>query len=343
MSKPQSIALPSSPITMEELRLGKITADAMRERFTTDGYLHFRGMVRKTELDALNSETWALIEQARQMTPARPLGMDDFAYESFVSAFAKQPLHAPATMLQDIYFALHRRSSTMMPRAIDHIGHYSLTARALLGHPDLLSIVEAMQGSQFITTASPMVLKYPGKGAMMPWHRDALRPKDAPEGIPTFTADIYLDATTADTSVWIVPGSHRWSVDAAQAECSRRNDEHKFNVDDAVPIIVEPGDLLLHHTWLIHGSDDSSTNLRRVIYFQFLPMDFASGMFNHTYIRHSHRRIAMSIAERQGMSHITDESPYHYRTNVSFADQADPDWRSLLPFRVPFWFYRRDT
>ena len=331
-----------APVSMLEIRRGLLSAEELRSRFTRDGYLHIRGMVGKDELAALNAETWALIEQARQLTPGRPVGMDDLAYEAFVGAYAKQPLHAPGTMLQDVYFALHRRSGELMPRAIDHIGHYSLAARALLGHPDLLFMVACMQGSQFITTACPMVLKYPGRGAMMPWHRDALRPKDAPEEMPTFTADIYLDATTADTSVWIVPGSHRWSVEDAQAECNRRNADLGFRTEDAIPILVEPGDLLLHHTWLIHGSDDSSTALRRAVYFQFLPMQFAQRMFNHTYIRHSHRRIAMSIAERQGMPYTRDEEAYHFRTQVGFADQADPDWRSLLPFRLPFWHYRKD-
>ncbi len=342
MSAAQVISL-SQGIPIADIALGLIQPEELRQRFVRDGYLHLRGMLREAELKALQDETWPVIEQARLLRPERPYGMDDDAYESFVSAYAKQPLHASTPLLADSYFALHRCSGTLMLRAIDHIGHYALSARGLLGHPDLLRTVEAMQGDQFITTASPMVVKYPGCGAMMPWHRDALRPADAPEHIPNYTADIYLDATSADTAVWVVPGSHRLTPEAAQAECVRRNDKRGFLTEDAVPIVVEAGDLLLHHTWLIHGSGDSSTELRRAVYFQFLPMAFAKRMFNHTYLRHSHRRISMAIAERQGLAHTSGETPYHFRTRVDFATDADPDWRSLSPFRLPFWFYRRDT
>jgi hypothetical protein len=341
------IALPvppqQVPVSVADIRAQRVSAEELQRRFVTDGYLHVRGVVGAAELTALDGEIWALIEVARQLTPARRAGLGDDAYEAFVSAYAKQPQHVPGSMLPDVYYAMHRRSGTLMPRAIDHIPHYALTARALLGHPDLLGVVEAMQGSQFITTACPLVLKYPGKGAMMGWHRDALRPKDAPEHIPTFTADLYLDKTTPENAVWIVPGSHRWTPEEALKDCIQRNDNRGFKTEGAVPLLVEAGDLVLHHTWLNHGSDDSDAALRRVIYFQFLPMPFAQRLFNHTYIRHSHRRIALSIAERQGMAYAVGETPYHYRTEVAFADGADPEWRAQPPFRLPMFYYRKET
>jgi hypothetical protein len=331
------------PVHIDDIRSRRVSPAELRAQFARDGFLHVRGLVSAKELAALHLETWAIIEQARMLTPARPSGLEDDAYEAFVGHYAKQPLHAATPLLADTYFHMHRASGRLMPRAVDHIAHYSLAARGLLGHPGLLEVVEAMQGPEFITTSSPMVLKYPGGGAMVPWHRDALRPKDAPAHIPTFTADVYLDASTRDTSVWVAPGTHQWTPEDALADCIRRNENRGFKTDGAVPIIVEAGDLLLHHTWLNHGSDDSSGGLRRAIYFQFLPMEFAKRMFHDTYLRHTHRRLAMSIAERQGLAHCAGETPYSYRTNVAFAEQADPDWRDLPPYRLRFWHYRKDA
>jgi hypothetical protein len=341
---PEAIpSTPQEPLLVADLRRQGYPRDEMIARFLRDGYVHLRGLIAPTEVAALQAETWPLIEQARQFMPARPSGMDAQAYATFVDAYVQQTCHGLPPFMRDLYTAVHPASGTVMPRAIDHIGHHAITARALLGHPDLLSVVEAMQGDQFITTASPMVFKYPERGAIMCWHRDALRPKDAPEAIPTFTADLYLDATTPENAVWAVPGSHRLSPQEALDDCIRRNDGMGFKTDGgAVPIIAEPGDLVLHHTWVNHGSASCDAPLRRIIYFQFLPMQFARRMFNHTYLRHSHRRIAMSIAERMGQSYAKDETPYRYRTNVSFADRPDPAWRDLPPFRVPFWFYRAD-
>jgi hypothetical protein len=339
-----SAALPApatEPILIADLRQRGYAPAELRARFLRDGYLHLRGLLSPAEIAATQAETWPLIEMARRLMPARPHGMDTAAYAGFVDSYLQQTCHGMPTFMRDLYSAIHPASDTVVPRAIDHIGHHAITARAMLGHPELLRVVEAMQGDQFITTASPMVIKYPELGSIMPWHRDALRPKDAPAEIPTFTADLYLDATTPESAVWMVPGSHHWSAADALADCIRRNQDLGFLTDGgAVPVLAQPGDLVLHHTWLNHGSSSCVAPLRRIIYFQFLPMDFARRMFHHTYLRHSHRRIQMSIAERMGQPYATDESPYHYRTNVAFADKPDPAWRDLPPYRTPFWFYR---
>jgi hypothetical protein len=342
-ASPALLSVHAEPIHIADLRRRGFPREELHARFLRDGYVHLRGLLSPAELAATQAETWPLIEQSRQFMPPRPAGMDAHAYATFVDAYVQQTCHGLPSFMRDLYTAVHPASGTVMPRAIDHIGHHAVSARALLGHPDLLGVVEAMQGDQFITTASPMVFKYPERGAIMPWHRDALRPKDAPEEIPTFTADLYLDATTRESAVWSVPGSHRWQADEAQKDCARRNQEQNFMTDaGAVPIIAEPGDLVLHHTWVIHGSASCDAPLRRIVYFQFLPMPFARRMFHHTYLRHAHRRVMMSIAERMGQPYAKDETPYAYRTNVAFADRPDPGWRDLPPFRLPFWFYRID-
>ena len=77
--------------------------------------------------------------------------------------------------------------------------------------------------------------------------------------------------------VWVIPGSHLWSIEEAQ-EVIDRGDAN-FKRADAVPAEVKPGDILLHHTKVLHGSKiNTSDTLRRVIYF-----DQRTPRWNETY------------------------------------------------------------
>ena len=67
-----------------------------------------------------------------------------------------------------------------------------------------------------------MVLKMPGQGIAVPWHRDRASTDDYPTEPPVFIADFYVDDADMDTCIWVVPGSHKWS-DARTAEAISRS------------------------------------------------------------------------------------------------------------------------
>jgi len=135
----------------------------------------------------------------------------------------------------------------------------------LLAHPFIGDLLTRMVGPDFIPCYESLVFKLPGNGSSVPGHRDG-NPSPGMERI--FNIDIYPDESTVENScVWCVPGSHLWEPQKA-AEWIRRGREDFYSLKGAVPAELEPGDVLLHHVKVLHGSTvNKSTTLRRVVYF----------------------------------------------------------------------------
>jgi phytanoyl-CoA hydroxylase len=142
--------------------------------------------------------------------------------------------------------------------------HPNTFSLRLLAHPFIGDLLHRMVGPDFIPCYESLVFKLPENGSSVPWHRDgnAIR-----ETYRIFNADIYIDHSTVDNGcVWVVPGSHLWRIEEAQTAIEERR--KNFDLSGAVPAEVEPGDILLHHTKVLHGSRvNQSEQLRRVIYF----------------------------------------------------------------------------
>jgi phytanoyl-CoA hydroxylase len=135
----------------------------------------------------------------------------------------------------------------------------------LLGHPFIGDLLTRMVGPDFIPLWESLVFKLPGHGSSVPWHRDDLSIAGRER---VFNIDIYPDYSTVENScVWCVPGSHVWEQEKADAWVERG----RKNFDDmpgAVPAEMNPGDVLLHHVKVLHGSTiNQSNSLRRVVYF----------------------------------------------------------------------------
>ncbi len=145
----------------------------------------------------------------------------------------------------------------------------------LLGHPFIGDLLTRMVGPDFVPCFESLVFKLPENGSSVPWHRDGKSDFDRER---IFNIDIYADRSTVNNAcVWVVPGSHLWEQERAD-EVIRRGRE-KFELPEAVPAEVEPGDVLLHHTKVLHGSDiNRSSDLRRVVYF-----DYRANSWNQRY------------------------------------------------------------
>lgn len=142
--------------------------------------------------------------------------------------------------------------------------HPNTFSLRLLAHPFIGDLLSRMVGPDFIPCYESLVFKLPGHGSSVPWHRDG----NAPQGDERiFNIDLYADHSTVENScVWVLPGSHRWPREQAQ-EMIARGRQH-FELPGAVPAEVAPGDVLLHHTKVLHGSTaNHSDQLRRVVYF----------------------------------------------------------------------------
>ncbi len=216
----------------------KITDEEI-QFFDENGYVIMRGIIQPDELAEIQREGKRLIDEVLSGGPA-----DRWC----------------------------NRGPEGIPYYLSYLhSHPNTFSLRLLAHPFIADLLYRVIGPDFIPCYESLVFKLPENGSSVPWHRDgnAIR-----ETYRIFNVDIYPDYSTVDNGcVWVVPGSHLWSIEDAQAmiERGRKNFDsvpRVFDLPNAVPAEMKPGDILLHHTKVLHGSQiNTSRQLRRVIYF----------------------------------------------------------------------------
>jgi phytanoyl-CoA hydroxylase len=190
----------------------------------------------------------------------------------------------------------------------------------LLAHPFVGDLLTRTVGPDFIPCFEALVFKLPGNGSSVPWHRDG-KAESGNERI--FNIDIYPDHSTVDNScVWVIPGSHMWPVGQADEMVARGKE--RFDLPDAVPAEVTPGDVLLHHTRVLHGSTvNTSDTLRRVVYF-----DNRSVSWNRKYQWFDESVMTRRSLLYQHALHVRREHPY---------DTDDESFSFDVPAELPVW------
>jgi phytanoyl-CoA hydroxylase len=200
--------------------------------FDENGYVICRNVLHTDELENFRAESARLIDEIQSGGPAD-----------------KRCVRGPEGIPYYLTY-LHANPNTFSLR--------------LLAHPFIGDLLARMVGPDFIPCYESLVFKLPGHGSSVPWHRDG---NAITRDERIFNIDIYPDrSTVANSCVWVVPGSHRWENDRADAMVARGRKE--FDLPNAVPAEMEPGDVLLHHVKVLHGSTVNTSNeLRRVVYF----------------------------------------------------------------------------
>ncbi|MDF2440727.1 MAG: phytanoyl-CoA hydroxylase, partial [Abditibacteriota bacterium] len=149
----------------------------------------------------------------------------------------------------------------------------------LLAHPVVMDAAYKIVGERFVPTFDSCVIKMPGRGVEVPWHRDGGGPImffDDPESgrrFPAVNFDIYLDNADAQSgALWVVPGSNK-DKESRAPELAKLGEYE--SVPGAIRVDMQPGDMLLHDVTLYHGSPETVGGpLRRVIYYEFRDMRF---------------------------------------------------------------------
>jgi hypothetical protein len=181
----------------------------------------------------------------------------------------------------------------------------------LLGHPFVGDLLTRMVGPDFIPCYESLVFKLPGNGSSVPWHRDGNPP---PGGERIFNIDIYPDRSTVENScVWVVPGSHKWERERAREMIARGRES--FDLPGAVPAEMEPGDVLLHHVKVLHGSTvNRSNDLRRVVYFDNRAVSWNKkyGWFKHEVMEKRCRLYQYALHERRIKPYASDDECFAY-------------------------------
>lgn len=249
--------------------------EAQVESFGRDGFVAVPHLVDRSLLESLQHETAVLIDAAGRRAPLGTAHPDDFAYG-----------HGPS-------------SAAPVLRRIEYVVDKLPSCRRLLADRDVLGIVERLQGPDFIPTWDSMVVKVPGDGVEVAWHRDD-RERMVGRGPPIFNVDVYLDDASEHTALWAIPGSHRWSDEQARQEVARRS-EKGFDAAGATQVPMRAGDVLLHDIRLVHGSPPSTEGaLRRVVYLEFRPVatELAVGPHTEPYIEAKRAVLAACAGQR---------------------------------------------
>lgn len=144
----------------------------------------------------------------------------------------------------------------------------------LLGSPLLLSIAEAICGTDFFPVQEFVVIKQLGDPAVIDWHQDVVSHSVG----TTCMVGLYLDAADEDNgALQIVPGSQHLGTDI----CALKK-------LPAESIAMQPGDLMAHDLMVAHCSGPlSSFPQRRVVYFEFMnrPRALADKAYSEAFIQ----------------------------------------------------------
>lgn len=285
-----------------------VITDEEVQCFHDNGYLIVRQALGQEELAQLQAATAELVEYGSETVRDNR----DYAYGTG-----------------------HRTGKPVLKR-IEYVIDKKEACKALLGNPFILCSVERLMGNDFFPTWDSMVLKMPGEGIIVPWHRDAGTQFVGDQ--PIFNVDFYLDEATLENCLWVYPGSHLWDETRVQAITTQDG----FPTEGATPVPMQPGDVLFHNILLVHGSPASNVDrLRRVLYYEFRTAHVESAMGPHTpdYIPLKQRVLMKCLEHRESTNYAQGEDPFIYHPPAPF--QIDWTPGSTIPtYRYPheeFW------
>ena len=200
---------------------------------------------------------------------------------------------------------------------------FSETALRVYGHPDLLRVAEAVNGEDFAPFNEVLFIKDPGVGAAVSWHQDGDTHWDNPEfdedihGF-NFMAQVY--GSTAVNGVWVKPGSHKEGRIDIKALVDSAGSER---LEGLVPLLCNPGDVIICNRQLLHGSfPNSGFEPRLTINFGFhrrasvlnvqgAGVHSEAKVYDEAIIEHRARAIAYAINARK--QRFPDEDSYIYQ------------------------------
>lgn len=142
----------------------------------------------------------------------------------------------------------------------------------LVRHPAILDAVEAILGANLLVWSSSFFSKEANDPAYVSWHQDSTYwGLSAPDVVTAWVG--FTDSNVSNGCMQVIPGTHL--VDQlphkdtfAQNNLLTRGQEVQVevNTNDAVDVIVQAGEMSLHHVRLVHGSPPNQSNDRRIGY-----------------------------------------------------------------------------
>lgn len=210
---------------------------------------------------------------------------------------------------------------------------FSPACLRLYAHPGLLKMAEAVNGADFTPFHEGLFIKDAGLGAAVSWHQDG----DTHWDNPDFDQDIHgfnfmgqIYGSTAVNGVWVVPGSHKdGRIDIVKLVTEAGTER----LPQALPIICNPGDVVINNRQLVHGSFANTGFERRVtanfgfhrrssvLNVKGAGIHAEAAVFDDAFIAERSRVMGLAIAARK--AHFSDETPYEYKPLADIQDEFE--------------------
>lgn len=190
-------------------------------------------------------------------------------------------------------------------------------------HPQLLRVAEAINGPDFAPFNEALFIKDPGIGAAVSWHQDGVTHWDSDdfdEDIHGFNFMAQVYGSTAVNGVWVVPGTHKLGkLDISKLVA----DAGSERLEGAVPLVCNPGDVVICNRQLLHGSfPNCGLEPRVTVNFGFHRRSSVLGVqgggihseaqeFDEEIIARRSRVLGYAIDARQ--QRFSDEASYRYQ------------------------------
>lgn len=156
-------------------------------------------------------------------------------------------------------------------KRFDNLHLYFPWAYRLATHEALLDAVETVLGADLVIDGTLVFYKPPRDGSYASWHQDSVY--SGWHLTPSVSAWIALTVSErANGCMRAVPGSHKLglleheNVHDDPNLLNRRGERIRMDVEesDAVDVVLRPGEMSLHHTNIVHGSNPNGSDGPRI-------------------------------------------------------------------------------
>lgn len=156
-------------------------------------------------------------------------------------------------------------------KRFDNLHFHLPWAFRLATNEKLLDTVESFLGPDLVIDGTLVFYKPPRDASYASWHQDSVY--SGWHLTPSISAWIALTPSQRENGCMrVVPGSHKQGLldhDTVSNDpnlLNRRGERVRMNVDEtaAIDVVLQPGEMSLHHTNIVHGSNANGSDGPRI-------------------------------------------------------------------------------
>jgi hypothetical protein len=138
----------------------------------------------------------------------------------------------------------------------------------LATHPRLLDALERLLGPNILLKSTRLFYKHGGSSSYVGWHQDGITEEIADADVPAVWLGL-TDATADNGCLRVVPRSHRIGL-VPHADLPDANNLTSMGataqaaVENPVDVVMNAGEMSLHHPLVLHGSDANRSPQPRI-------------------------------------------------------------------------------